>query len=77
MSLPLCPTLNFRTLTLNLPQPLQPEPLAPPAHTLKANTALQSVFLATTPKRDDPSTPTVCYDRSVLRFSFALAARHA
>ena len=27
------------------------------------------------PKRDDPPTPTFCYDRSVLRFSFACGLR--
>ena len=39
------------------------------------STALQALFLATNPKWDDSPTPTFCYDRSVLRFSFACGLR--
>ena len=38
------------------------------------SSALQSVFLVANPKRDDPPTPTFCYDRSVLRQSHFIDA---
>ena len=74
MSLPRGPTLNPHPRTQNPRTPFIVNQLVP-AHTVKVSTALQSVFLATNPKRDEPPTPTFCYDRSVLRFSFACGLR--
>ena len=74
MSLPRGLTLSLYLTLTPLSHPtlstFRPQPLI-----LKVSTALQSVFLATNRKRDDPPTPTFCYDRSVLRFSFACGLR--